>query len=263
MRYLPPLLLATLLPLAATAATPPTPASPAVPAALQRLVQDGGHIKRSFPAVDGLTGWTVSYQGHMLIIFTTPSGGYAFSSPLVDKAGVNLTQQYYEKYVMAASAENTAATLAHDPYLVDEGAPTAPLIYVYADANCSYCNQLWTQLHPLVQSGKLHVRWAMVATLKKSSAGRAAAILSAKDRVAALAKDETDFDHSQEEGGIPELGPLPDGLKAAIETHNDQMADAGGQGTPLLVYRKGGQWTVSEGMPQDMPAFIAALDPQK
>jgi thiol:disulfide interchange protein DsbG len=261
MRHILPLLFVALLPLAATAATPAAPATPATPAALQPLVKDGGTVTRNFPAVDGLRGWIVQYQGRTLIIFTTPSGDYAFSSPLLDKTGTNLTQQYYEKYVMTAAADDTAAALTQDPYLIDEGPATAPLVYIYADANCSYCNQLWTKLHPLVQSGKLHVRWALVAFLKKSSVGRAAAILAAPDRAAALAKDETDFDHGQEEGGMPELTPVPDGLKAAIDAHDRQMASAGGQGTPFLVYRKGGQWSVHEGMPQDMPAFIAALDP--
>jgi thiol:disulfide interchange protein DsbG len=270
MKHIPGLLLAALLPLSAYAGPTPPSAAPApaatthaVPPALQPLVQNGGRVVRSFPAVDGLTGWVVMYQDHMLVIYTTSSGNYGFSSPLVDKGGVNLTQQYYTQYVLGPAAEDAAAVLAKDPYLVDEGSAVAPLLYVYADPNCIYCNKLWTQLRSYVQAGKVHVRWAMVSFLKKTSPGRAAAILAAKDRAAALAQDESKFDAAQEEGAIPELSPVPAELQAVIDTHNKAMAMAGGQGTPLMVYRKGGKWVVSEGWPQDLKAFIAALDPSK
>src|SRR6185503_17588019 len=206
------------------------------------------------------------YQGRMLVIYTTPSGNYAFSSPVVDKDGNDQTQVYYKQYVLGPAANDAAAVLAKDPNLVDEGAASAPLLYVYADPNCIYCNKLWTGLRQYVQAGKVHVRWAMVSFLKQTSAGRAAAILAAKDRTAALAQDETKFDEAHEEGGIAELSPVPPDVQKTIDAHNAQMADAGGQGTPLMVYRKGGQWVVTEGMPgkpEDLAAFIAALDPAR
>jgi thiol:disulfide interchange protein DsbG len=247
------LLLALLLPMLTAAA------DPAIPPVLKNLESKGITVDHSFPGPDGLTGWVVRVSGRQMVVYTTPSGDYAINGELVDKDGSNLTLQYQEQNFRRASPADMVALLEKDGTLVDEGQAKAPLIYVYADANCSFCNGFWTALRPYVQSGKVHVRWAMLAFLKDSSAGRAAAILAAKDKVAALAQDETKFDKAKEEGGIPPLNPVPYDLRAALLLHSSQMGDLGGQGTPLILYHQADGWHVTEGMPQDMPDFIAGL----
>lgn len=250
---LPALLLALLLPGLVAAA------DPAIPPVLQNLQPQGITVVRSFPGPDGLTGWVIKLSGRSLVVFTTPSGNYAMNGVLVDKDGANLTQQYEQKYIQRPTPADLVALLEKDSMLVDEGQDKAPLIYVYADANCSFCNRFWTALRPYVQSGKVHVRWALVAFLKDTSAGRAAAILAAKDRGAALAQDETKFDKAKEEGGIPPLDPVPYDLRAALLLHTSQMGDLGGQGTPFILYYQADGWHVTEGMPQDIPKFIGGL----
>jgi len=247
------LALALLLPGLLAAAT--------VPPVLQHLQQQGATIGKSFPGPDGLTGWVVHISGHSLIVYTTPSGNYALNGVLLDKSGVNLTPQYQQTYISNPAVADIVKTLEQDPLLVEEGQAQAPLIYVYADANCSFCNGLWNALRPYLQSGKVRVRWAMLGFLKDTSIGRAAAIIAAKDRVAALTQDEAMFDRQNEEGGIPPLDPIPKDLHTALSLHAQQMADLGGEGTPFLLYRQGAQWQVHEGMPQDMPGFIASLTP--
>lgn len=254
MRHLHALLLAALLPLAASAADSPP--------ALKQLLDNHAVLENSFPAVDGLTGWVVKLTDRRVIVYTTPSGGYVFGAPLVDKDGNNLTQQYFDKYIMAPQAESLAAALAKDLAVVEEGKPNAPLVYAYADPNCIFCNHLWTQLRPFLDAGKVRVRWVMVAFLKESSPGRSAAILAAKDKVAALALDETQFDTAHEEGGIPPLSPIPPQVSAALLAHGEQLREVGDPGTPLLLFRRGGQWALSAGLPKDMAAFVAALDPK-
>ena len=230
-----------------------------LPSALQHLLSQGMVVQRSFPGPDGLTGWVVKVSGRSVVVFTTASGDYAINGLLVDSKGNNLTHFYEQEYIQHITPADLVSVLTKDPMLVDEGSVKAPLIYVYADPNCVFCNRFWTALRPYLQSGKVHVRWAMLAFLKDTSAGRAAAILDAKDRVAALAEDETKFDQTREEGGIPPLDPVPYDLRGELLLHSSQMADIGGQGTPLILFHQADGWHRTEGLPQDMPKFIGSL----
>ncbi|HET7175597.1 MAG TPA: thiol:disulfide interchange protein DsbG, partial [Gammaproteobacteria bacterium] len=89
MRSLACLILCLALPAWAPAADLPPP--------LQSLAQQGGKVLRSFPAPDGLTGWVVELQGGSAILYTTASGDYAFTGPLLDKDGNNLTSRYAQQ----------------------------------------------------------------------------------------------------------------------------------------------------------------------
>lgn len=245
-------LLAVLLPLSALATTPP---------ALQTLQKNGADIQQSFIGPDGLTGWVVTYKGRTLVVYTTSSGNYVINGELVDKDGNNLTTQYTQRYVSPPDLAKLVATLQQDPTLVDEGDTKAPPLYVFADPNCIYCNRFWNDVRPFVVSGKVRIHWAMVSFLKQSSAGRATAILTAKDRLTALTLDESKFDKANEEGGIPPVDPMPADVHGALMTHGTELNAAGGQGTPLLVFRTGGKWYTLEGLPSDMKAFIGGLQP--
>jgi thiol:disulfide interchange protein DsbG len=240
---------------------PPATLAAPLPPALMLIQKQGGTVGQSFAAPDGLTGWAVTFPGRSMIVYTTVSGKYLISGLVVDQGGNNLTAQYQDRYFPKPDVSKLAATLAADPTLVDEGPSQAPPLYVFADANCFYCNKLWNDLRPFVTGGKVRVHWAMLAFLKPSSQGRAAAILAAPDKVAALFTDESKFDRSNEEGGIAPLDPVPKDIAAILTHHADEMASAGGDGTPLLIYRNGGKWQSADGMPTDLQAFVAALGP--
>ena len=265
MRLFPVLLLLAALPLHAATDTEtngPVPGmapGAALPQALQRIQGEGAVVVKSFPAPDGLTGWVVRIEGRYVVIYSTSSGSYLFSGALVDKEGRNLSETYAERYVPRPDPAKLLAALGPDPWLVEEGALAAPLVYAYADPNCIYCNKLWNDLRPYVQSGKVRVRWVLLDFLKATSKGRAAAILTAHDRAAALAQDELKFDKDHEEGGIPELKPVPLEVDNVLRIHTDQMGDAGGMGTPTLLFHTQSGWTISYGAPKDIAAFIAGV----
>ena len=265
MRFFPVLLLTAALPLHAADAPQANGSvqtmsfNGPLPEALQHIQSQGVVIVKSFAAPDGLTGWVVRIEGHYVVLYSTPSGDYLVSGALVDKSGRNLSALYTDQYVPKPDVSKLVAALGPDPWLVEEGAPQAPLIYVYADPNCIYCNKLWTDLRPYVQSGKVRVRWALLAFLKPSSKGRAAAILSAHDRAAALAQDETRFDKDHEEGGIEELRPVPLDVDNVITMHTEQMQEAGDMGTPTIIFQGQSGWNMTYGAPKDIAAFIANL----
>ena len=67
------------------------------------------------------------------------------------------------------------------------GRESAPrTVYVFTEPKGPYCNKLWADARPWVDAGKLQLRHVMVGILTPTSAGKAAALLDAKDPAAAL-----------------------------------------------------------------------------
>lgn len=163
-----------------------------------------------------------------------------------------------------------SASSAADPQLwqrlaqatwVEEGA-TQPqhLFYVVTDANCPYCNELWQKLRPFYGQG-LQVRYVMVGILSDSSPGKAAAILEARDPVAALDQDEAGYGKLPDDlgGGIRPLAHPKTKTLAALKSNERLMRDLGGQGTPMLIYRDSkGEMRVIQSVPPDaaLPGIV-------
>lgn len=47
---------------------------------------------------------------------------------------------------------------------------TGPVVHVFTDANCLFCNQLWTSARPWVEVGKVQLRHAIVGIIRAGSA---------------------------------------------------------------------------------------------
>jgi thiol:disulfide interchange protein DsbG len=142
--------------------------------------------------------------------------------------------------------------------VVREGAKLAKnVLYVFFDANCFYCHLTWKALQPYEKAG-LQVRWVPVAYQQPSSAGRAAAIMQARDRVAALRKNEVDYDRGQFAGGIAPLDKVPDALAAQLAANTQLMLRFGAPGTPALAWKDpDGQVRFKLGVPRlsELPAI--------
>jgi len=81
--------------------------------------------------------------------------------------------------------------LTHTHY-IQEGSK-GPIIYDFYDPNCPYCHEIYTWLQNPIHNKQIQVRFITVGFLTPSSAGKAAAILSAKDPLAALKLNENKF----------------------------------------------------------------------
>ncbi|MES1926030.1 thiol:disulfide interchange protein DsbG [Salinisphaera sp. T31B1] len=229
-----------------------------VPPVLQQAV-DGGTltiVKQFETDVPGMTGYVIKRGGKHQIVYG--EGGYLFMGQLVSPEGKNLSADYADRYVPKPDIAKIVDQLKQTGQLIQQGPDDAPLMYVFADPNCTYCHRFYEQAAPLVEAGTLQLQWAMVGFVKKSSIGRAAAILAADDPASALAKNEAGFDESTEDGGITALDPVPAELEKTLDAHAQQMAAAGGTGTPTLLYRKDGQWVAKVGAPGTawLQAFI-------
>ena len=155
------------------------------------------------------------------------------------------------------------ATLEKTDAVVEGPSSAKRILYVFFDANCWYCNLTWKALQAYEKAG-LQVRWVPVAYQKDSSTTKAAAIMLAKDRVAAMRENETRYRAKSYDGGIAPAKATK-ALGAQLEANFELMDRFGVSGTPGLVWKdeKGGV-RVRTGMPRlsQLPS-ITGLPAQK
>jgi thiol:disulfide interchange protein DsbG len=131
---------------------------------------------------------------------------------------------------------------------VDGKADAPRVVYVFTDPNCPYCNRLWENARPWVDSGKVQLRHVMVGVIRPDSATKAAAILTAPSPAAALALNERDH----ETGGITPVATLSAGIRSALDSNEHLMTQLGFQGTPGILFRDAeGLVQRRSGMPPD------------
>ena len=135
--------------------------------------------------------------------------------------------------------------------VVQEGAKEAKsVLYVFFDANCFYCHLTWKALQPYETVG-LQVRWLPVAYQQPSSVGRAAAIMQASDRIAALRVNEIGYNAAQFDGGIQPMDKVAGTLVAQLQANTQLMRKFGAPGTPALVWKdRDGKVRVKVGVPR-------------
>lgn len=237
--------------------------------AAKNLVQTLTHgqvvVERSFAATPNLEGFVVKAKNgsdRRAIMYASKDGKYLFVGNLVNAKGQNLTQQYTQKYIQASVAKKAQATIAKQTHYFTEGKNSAPhKAYVFFDPNCSACHIFYGEIHPLITSGKLQVRWVPVAFLKPSSAGKAAKIFSGKnDKESAkfLNMDEKTFDMKKEEGSLEPLqnNKVNDKYFSMVSKNTAYFTKQGFYVTPTIVYKtKHGKATYTEGALPPGPAF--------
>lgn len=222
---------------------------PPPPPALAALTHAGRvRLLTRFPtALPGLTGYVVRFQGDREVLYGLH--GYLFSGELISPQGVDLTGVYRRQYAPVNDAA-VIRRLKRAGHLIAQGPPHAPLLYGIIDPNCSFCYHFYHMAAPLIAAGRLQVRWVLVGFLEPTSAARAAAILTAASPAAALSLDENRFDLAHERGGIAPARRIPAAIAKVLKIHLDAMSDAGGNGTPTILYRSdSGAWLTQVGLP--------------
>ena len=156
------------------------------------------------------------------------------------------------------------STLEKTDAVAEGAASPKRILYVFFDANCWFCHLTWKALQPYEKAG-LQVRWVPVAYQKDTSTTRAAAIMQAKDRAAALRENESRYRAESYDGGIAPAKDPPAALVAQFEANTKLMERFGVSGTPGLVWKdEKGRVRVRIGMPRlsQLPA-ITWLPAQK
>lgn len=241
----------TVLLLAATGAASLSAHAENSPKQIQMLTQSGAKVLKTFKAASNLKGWVISQDGHYSLLFTTPDNKTLLAGELIDESGNNLSARYAKEYFPQPNLAALFSEFEHSAY-VAEGAQKSPKSVVYAifDPNCPFCHLAWKALQPYEKAG-LQVRWIPVAYLTESSAGKAAAILEAKDRVAAFRENEQKYNPQNHEGGVQALAKPGASTLQQLQANAELMQKIGASGTPALVWKDSqGKVHVNAGMPR-------------
>lgn len=246
---------------AVAAAVPVSPTGTVIdasmPAPLASVVKLGRlEVKKSFHVAPDMTGYLIDQEGRQSVVYGVH--GYLLVGALIAPDGRNLTAVYRARFVPPPDYTATAHALAAHGHLITAGPSDAPVLRVFEDPNCIFCEKLNRQLLPLVAKGKIRLEVALVGFLKPDSLGRATAILAAKDPFTALQDNVAKFRDTQEEGGYPAQAEPDPQLAAVVSANMDLMRQAGFHGTPSVLYRTAkGKWAAIPGMPS--PAQLARL----
>jgi len=228
-----------------------------IPKQIQGITQGGAEIVKTFPAASQLKGWVISKDGRYSILYSTPDNQTLLAGDLIDEKGNNLTEQYADLYVPKADLAPIYAELEKSTFIA-EGAQKSPkaTVYVFFDPNCPFCHFAWKGFQAYEAAG-LQVRWIPVAYLMETSTGKAAAILQAKDRLAAFTENEQKYVLKNHEGGIKPAKPSAASLKV-LQANSELMHQLGITGTPAIVWKDAqGKIQMKPGMPRlsEFPAI--------
>ncbi len=244
-------------------------AAPPLPAALQSLQKQGLNIVGTFPSPGGMTAYAAHAGTEQVALYLTPDGKHVIAGTLFDANGKNLTTAALEKVVAQPMAEAVWGRLDKSHWIADGRNDAPRTVYVFTDPNCPYCNKLWADARPWVDSGKVQLRHVMVGILTATSAGKAAALLGDKNPAAALNAHERAHVASNAKtlaSGRPKplgddrlkpLAVVPAALAAQLDANAALMASYGLRATPALVWKdvKGGT-QMRQGAPE---ADLAAI----
>ena len=201
-------------------------------------------------------------SGHLRIRFPSRSGAARLFG-LAIAGAVLSAPPAGAKTPAARELPGLFAALEKSDAVVEGSASSKRILYVFFDANCWYCHLTWKALQPYEGAG-LQVRWVPVAYQKDSSTTRAAAIMQAKDRAAAMRQNELGYRPESYDGGIAPAKPTK-ALEAQLDANFELMGRFGVSGTPGLVWKdEKGRVRVKVGMPRlsQLPA-ITGLPLQK
>ena len=147
-----------------------------------------------------------------------------------------------------AADDKVRAQLEATTWVRDGKADAPRVIYTFTDPNCKYCHKFWEAARPWVDAGKVQLRHILVGVIRDDSPTKAAAILQAPDRTAALLEHEK----KAGQGGIaPAFSVSPD-IRKALDDHHKLMLSLGFRGTPgIVVLQETGSVKAYGGMPRE------------
>jgi thiol:disulfide interchange protein DsbG len=204
-------------------------------------------VGQTFKTPTGLTGVVLQTpKGEQpTLAYATANNEYLVLGNIVSSKGVNLSEAYTETYINARIAKK-AYKLLPSTHWFAQGSNKAPhKAYIVIDPNCIYCHLLYKEVYPMIESGKLQVRWIAAGFLRKTSEGKSARILvqaTEAKKVAIFHKDEMKFKEKNESGGVTPLKKDANSAAvstafARVEANTTFFKTLGFQGTPTIIYR--------------------------
>lgn len=214
---------------------------------LKTLEGQGLKIHGPLDAPGGLNAFAASAGTQAMAIYIMPDSDYALIGTLIDTQGNPVVEEALRQVVSEPLEQGAWESLEAAGWVADGDPDAERIIYVFTDANCPFCNELWTSARPWVEAGKVQLRHVMVGMIRADSAAKAAAILEADDPEAALAFNEVN--HAK--GGIEPLETISEKSKALLDSNVELMRQLGFGGTPGFVARgEDGKLSFQSGVPR-------------
>lgn len=215
------------------------------PAPIEAMRDRGIEVLERFDAPSGLTGYTALYNGRPLALYVTEDQQHALIGSLLNAAGEDLTGAVLDEKVSRPQSKVMWGKLKDSNWIADGSDKAETIVYAFTDPNCPYCKRFWSDARPWVDAGKVQIRHVIVGTLGESSQKKAATLLAAKDKEAALKGNES--------GKTPAKEAKTIAAKQRKELDNNQqlMASLGASGTPAILYLDStGMMQIHPGAPQ-------------
>lgn len=214
---------------------------------LQTLERQGLTIHGPLDAPGGLNAFAASAGTQAMVIYIMPNSDYALIGTLIDAQGNSVVEEELRQVVSKPLEQGAWESLEAAGWVADGDPDAERIVHVFTDANCPFCNELWTSARPWVEAGKVQLRHVMVGVIRADSTAKAAAILEADDPEAALAFNEVNHG----EGGIDPLDTISEKSKSQLDSNVELMWQLGFGGTPSLVARGAdGKLTFQSGVPR-------------
>jgi thiol:disulfide interchange protein DsbG len=110
------------------------------------------------------------------------------------------------------------------------------IIYIFFDPNCPYCHHLYENTRDWIEENEVQLRWIPLGLLTATSAGKAAAILGAKDPRQAFYENENHYKRGEGGGGIMEDIPSRE-VERKLNTNASVFNLSGVGAFPLMLFR--------------------------
>lgn len=217
-----------------------------MPPVIKALEQHGLTVIQEFDPGNGLRAFAAVAGDQPIAVYVTGDGN-AIVGTRLDKTGSRIDEAMLNELVSKPMGEQEWSRLESSKWVLDGKADAPRIVYTFSDPNCPYCNRFWEAARPWVDSGKVQLRHVLVGIIRADSPNKAAAILDASDRSAALFENE----HNFTKGGIKPADKISVATNKALEEHLALMHSLGFRGTPGIVVRQeDGSVTKFNGMPQ-------------
>lgn len=234
----------------------------------QFLAEQGLRIVGPMQTAGGLKAWAAYRDQQPIPIYRLPDGKHWVIGTVIDAQGKDVNAKTLQNAVQKPMSQQLWSDLERTHWIGD-GKPDAPQIaYVFTDPNCPYCNQLWRDARPLVQSGQLQLRHILVGILRPSSEGKAAAILAAKAPEQALASHALAYADAHGKNpdtlGVAALQRIPLSARDALANNLSLMNSMGLRATPATIWKNAqGVVLTRTGMPPGLLDHVMGLGTDK
>lgn len=209
------------------------------------------------PENSGMVGLVLEPQGggSKQIGWASADGRYVTPGPLFNSQGEDLNAMAMAEHGGVLGAQELADRIMENDLGFVAG-KSGPVLTVFFEPYCGYCNRLFEEIKPRIDKGEIQVRFLMVPFLRPDSAARGAEITFAKDPYKALTQWEERSDKAEAE----EASASPE-QQAQIQSYGTLFNEANLGGTPasLMCDKSTGQLEVIRGFPPNMGQVIANI----